>query len=124
MMESRHVPSTVTDRNDRVAVQEDSCKLEDDRSSQNEVMIRTPSVYSWGRCDTNALLRSYNEPPAIDGVQALTFANNRTIMQVKLPFVELVFDRHYSHCFWNDRMTSVNSRNLSLLHSLNSSRVH
>ena len=120
-MKSRHVPSTVTDRKDRVAVQEDSYKLEDDRSSQNEVMIRTPSVYSWGRCDTNALLRSYNEPPAIDGVQVLTFANNRTIMQVKLPFVELVFDRHYSHRFWNDRMTSVDSPNLCLLHSLKSS---
>lgn len=119
-MESRHVPSTVTDRNDKVFGQEDSCKLEDDGSSKDEVMIRTPSVYSWGRCDTNALLRSYNEPPAIDGVQTLTFANNRTIMQVKLPFVELVFDRHYSHRFWNDRMTSLNSPSLTLLHSLNS----
>jgi hypothetical protein len=46
-------------------------------------IIKAPVIYSWGRCDTNTLLRSQNEPPAVDGVQALTFANQRTIMQVE-----------------------------------------
>ena len=98
-MESRYKPSTATSRKGGVSVIVDSDNFKGDRSSQDEVMIRTPSVYSWGRCDSNALLRSYNEPPAIDGVQALTFANNRTIMQVKLPFVELGFDLHYFQRF-------------------------
>lgn len=46
-------------------------------------IIKAPVIYSWGRCDTNALLRAQNEATSIDGVQALTFANQRTIMQVE-----------------------------------------
>ena len=46
-------------------------------------IVKAPVIYSWGRCDTNTLLRSQNEAPAVDGVQALTFANQRTIMQVE-----------------------------------------
>lgn len=46
-------------------------------------IIKAPVIYSWGRCDTNTLLRSQTEAPAVDGVQALTFANQRTIMQVE-----------------------------------------
>ena len=83
LMENRHLPLAATSREDGVPVEEDFDDLKDDKSPEDE-MIGTPSVYSWGRCDTNALLRSYNEPPAIDGVQTLTFANNRTIVQVKL----------------------------------------
>ena len=103
VMESHQLPFTATSRNDGVPVTEDFDNLDDD-GRHDEVMIRTPSVYSWGRCDTNALLRSYNEPPAIDGIQVLTFANNRTIMQVKLTFVEVGLDRHYSQYFWCNRI--------------------
>jgi hypothetical protein len=103
VMESHQLPFTATSRKDGVPVAEDLDNLDDD-GRHDEVMIRTPSVYSWGRCDTNALLRSYNEPPAIDGVQVLTFANNRTIMQVKRTFVELGLDWHYSQRFWCNRI--------------------
>lgn len=49
-----------------------------------DVIIKAPAVYSWGRCDTSSLLRSPNESQAVDRAQALTFANQRTIMQVEL----------------------------------------
>lgn len=42
-----------------------------------------PLIYSWGRADTNALLRSPNEYSAVDSVQKLGFANQRTILQVR-----------------------------------------
>lgn len=106
VMESHQLPFTATSRKDGVPVTEDLDNLDDD-GRHDEVMIRTPSVYSWGRCDTNALLRSYNEPPAIDGIQVLTFANKRTIMQVKLTFVELGLDRHFSQRFCCNRIEPI-----------------
>ena len=48
-----------------------------------DVIIKAPAVYSWGRYDTSSLLRSPNESQAVDGAQALSFANQRTIMQVE-----------------------------------------
>lgn len=48
----------------------------------DDAIIAPPVIYSWGRSDTNTLLRSPNEVPSVDGVQAVTFANQRTIVQV------------------------------------------
>jgi hypothetical protein len=71
---------------DTVMIEDQVVEQEDDvvDSVPMDVIIKAPVIYSWGRSDTDTLLRSPNEPPAIDGVQALTFANQRTIMQVGL----------------------------------------
>jgi hypothetical protein len=47
-----------------------------------DVITKAPSIYSWGRSDTDALLRSPNDLSAADGIHTLTFANQRTIVQV------------------------------------------
>jgi hypothetical protein len=53
----------------------------DDDISEN--LKHAPALlYSWGRSDTDALLTSPNDSSAVDGVHNLTFANQRTIMQV------------------------------------------
>ena len=69
----------VTD--DQVVVEQDDDVV--DFNPMDEVLIKAPVIYSWGRSDTNTLLRSSNEASAVDGVQAVTFANQRTIMQVR-----------------------------------------
>ena len=47
-----------------------------------DITVRAPAIYSWGRSDTNTLLQSPNDTPSANGIQALTFANKRTIIQV------------------------------------------
>eukprot|EP00596_Hydrurales_sp_CCMP1899_P005982 CAMPEP_0119044426 /NCGR_PEP_ID=MMETSP1177-20130426/31359_1 /TAXON_ID=2985 /ORGANISM="Ochromonas sp, Strain CCMP1899" /LENGTH=208 /DNA_ID=CAMNT_0007014515 /DNA_START=145 /DNA_END=767 /DNA_ORIENTATION=+ len=54
--------------------------LDDDIS---EDLKHAPALlYSWGRSDTDSLLTSPNDSSAVDGVHKLTFANQRTIVQI------------------------------------------
>ena len=90
------VPSAITDAvisGDDIALVEDQfiaeheddvvdCDSLPDSDTLPMDVPKAPVIYSWGRSDTNTLLRSPNDPSSVDGVQALTFANQRTILQV------------------------------------------
>ena len=54
----------------------------DIESDTLDITTRAPAIYSWGRSDTNTLLQSPNDTPSANGVQGLTFANKRIIIQV------------------------------------------
>ena len=63
-----------------------------------DITVRAPAIYSWGRSDTNTLLQSPNDTPTANGIQALTFANKRTIIQV-------IKVQHLSCLILHDRCT-------------------
>jgi hypothetical protein len=59
--------------------------MKDSLDDNSDDVKHAPALmYSWGRSDTDALLTSPNDPPAVDDVHKLTFANQRIIMQVCL----------------------------------------